>query len=455
MRSLLLLLTLAASLLAADGWRQPHAGNPLVPGYFADASLLREGDTWFLYATLDPWGGDTLGCWTSTDFGHWTYQVLNWPTKAACTSPSSKSAKVWAPSVIKAPDGRFHMFVSVGSEVWTGVADSPLGPWHDSLQGRPLIPATWDKRYHMIDAEAFVDDDGSVYLYWGSGWDWVNGHCFVAKLNRTLDALDGEARDVTPSNYFEGPFMFKQGGRYYLSYSHGRTDQDSYQVHCAVGDSPFGPFREPGPAPLLATTADRDVVSPGHHAFFRHAGQNYILYHRQSLPFQTNGPILRQLCVDPISFRPDGSIAAVTPTHEGPAALRRHTPSFPAGTHLSASSSLSPLFAPGAALDDNYATRWAPEAKDQAPWLQLDFGSVGSIPSTQLLPEYSWKPYAFILEASDDARTWTTLSDTRSAPVSGSPLRLPAAPRARYLRLTFPPAPAAAPPSLFEWEPTP
>ncbi len=65
----------------------------------------------------------------------------------------------------------------------------------------------------MIDAEAFIDDDGQAYLYWGSGLNWVNGHCFVVKLKPDMVHFDGVPKDVTPANYFEGPFMVKEKGR--------------------------------------------------------------------------------------------------------------------------------------------------------------------------------------------------------------------------------------------------
>ena len=155
----------------------PGAANPVLSGYFADPSLVSYRGKYYLYATLDPWGGDTLGCWESEDFARWTYRALNWPTKTACTSPTSQGAKVWAPSVVRAADGRFFMYVSVGSEVWAGVADHPLGPWQNALGDRPLIPGNFRPDFHMIDAEAVLDDDGSAYLYWGSGWDWKNGRC--------------------------------------------------------------------------------------------------------------------------------------------------------------------------------------------------------------------------------------------------------------------------------------
>lgn len=157
-------------------------GNPILPGYYADPSLVDVDGKFYLYTTIDPWGGETLACWESTDFKNWSYRVLNWPTKAACTSTTSKTAMVWAPSVVRGGDGKFYMYVSVGNEVWAGVADQPLGPWRNLLGDKPLIPENYKPGYHMIDAEVFMDSDGQSYLYWGSGWNWVNGKCWAVKL---------------------------------------------------------------------------------------------------------------------------------------------------------------------------------------------------------------------------------------------------------------------------------
>jgi hypothetical protein len=98
----------------------PCSANPILPGYFADPSIVQYQGHEYIYATLDPWGGDTLGCWESPDFKHWTYRVLNWPTKRACTSPTLKSTMIWAPSVVRAPDGKFFMYVPDGSEIRAG-----------------------------------------------------------------------------------------------------------------------------------------------------------------------------------------------------------------------------------------------------------------------------------------------------------------------------------------------
>lgn len=296
----------------------PHSANPILPGYYADPSIVQEGGKIYIYATLDPWGGETLGCWESSDFKNWTYRVLNWPTKQACTSPTSKAAAVWAPSVLKGKDGKFHMVVSVGNEVWAGVADNPLGPWRNALgEHKPLIPENHKPGFHMIDAELFLDDDGQAYVYWGSGLEWKNGRCWVAKLGTDMATFNGEVRDVTPANYFEAPFMVKRHERYFLMYSSGITIKDTYQVHYAVGDSPFGPFTEPDNSPILVTNQDANISSPGHHAVFQRDGRDYILYHRHSIPFDPKF-IGRQVCVDPIVFTTEGRIERIAPTHDGP-----------------------------------------------------------------------------------------------------------------------------------------
>ena len=134
--------------------------NPILPGYFADPCIVKEGDTFFIYATIDPWGGDELAVFSTKDFIQFERHHLNWPTKKACTSPDSKDSMVWAPSVRKAANGKYYMYVSVGSEVWVGVSNTPLGPWKNAKEDQsPLISAKDYPLVHNIDADCFIDDD--------------------------------------------------------------------------------------------------------------------------------------------------------------------------------------------------------------------------------------------------------------------------------------------------------
>jgi GH43 family beta-xylosidase len=447
--------TILASALAAiaeEPGRQPHTGNPILPGYYADPSLVQHDGKFYLYATLDPWGDKTLGCWESADFQSWSYRVLNWPTKDACKSPTSGGAAVWAPSVVRAANGKFNMYVSVHNEVWAGTADHPLGPWRNALGDRPLIPGNFKPGFHMIDAEGFVDDDGTGWLYWGSGWGWKNGRCWAVKLQPDMVTFDGQVHDVTPANYFEGPIMVKRDGRYFLMYSNGITVKDTYRVHYAVGDNPLGPFVEPANSPILVTDHANNVISPGHHTVFRQDGKDYILYHRHSIPFDPKF-VGRQVCVDELKVTPDGLIEQVVPTHAGPALIRGRTAGrarLPATATASSEAGLA--YVARDVLDDNYATRWslAPEAK--GGWLQLDFGASQSFSRQEIRFEYAWKPYRFLTQVSDDGQQWRMLADHSREAVTGSPIAMNQRATARYLRLLFSDDVSGQDVSIFEWE---
>lgn len=284
--------------------------NPIVAGYYADPSIIKHDGTYYIYATIDPWGTDSLAVLSSTDFKNWKSARLNWPTKAACTGPTSSGNMVWAPSVIKAKNGKFYMYVSVGSEVWVGVSEQPLGPWKNAKEDNsPLIPATTFRDYHMIDAEVFIDDNGEVYLYWGSGWNWTNGHCFVVRLSDDMVSIKGAPVDVTPPNYFEAPFMLKNKGKYYLMYSDGLCYNETYKVRYSVGNSPLGPWTEGENSPILTTSVDSVTVGPGHHTVFQEKGQHYILYHR--VHENNKEDLFRELCVDSLNFNSKGLIEKV------------------------------------------------------------------------------------------------------------------------------------------------
>lgn len=286
--------------------------NPIMDGYFADPSVVKVGDTFYIYATCDPWGGDELGVFVTKDFKTFDRKHINWPTKKACTSPTSGDAKVWAPSVVKAPNGRFYMYVSVGSEVWAGTAENPLGPWKNMKpDNTPLISRNYFPGFHMIDAECFIDTNGQAYMYWGSGLNWVNGKCFAVKLDKDMVTFVGKPEDITPPNYFEAPFMCKKNGVYYLMYSNGKAIDATYNVRYSTGKTPFGPWTEGANSPILSTSADSTTYGPGHHAVFTEKGQGYIIYHR-IFP-QKQDFVLRQLCLDSLNFDQKGNIKKVVP----------------------------------------------------------------------------------------------------------------------------------------------
>lgn len=424
--------------------------NPVLPGYFADPSIVVHEGRFYMYVTADPWGTDFLSCWVSDDFRNWTFHQLNWPTKAQCTSPVSSDSKVWAPSVVQR-GGSFYMYVSVGSEVWCGKAEHPLGPWKNMLGDKQLIPYDTTKFYHVIDAEAFVDDDGKAYLYWGSGWNWTNGHCYVAELGDDMCSFRTEPKEVTPAHYFEGPWMLKRGGKYFLTYSDDKTIDETYKVRYAVGDNPFGPFTEGENSPILAADTTLQVYGPGHHTVLHWQGKDYIVYHRHRLPF-VMGTALRQVCINELKVdAAQARIERVAPLHTQllPAPAGEEVRWIPC-TAIEASSEAAGWLAAANAADDSYATRWEPADDDPAPSIACSFAENTQVGTVELRMEYAWKTYYVRVEYADEEGCWHTAADYMEQGVSGSPIHLKVGKPCKQVRLVFGRPEASAKPAVWE-----
>lgn len=320
------------------------AGNPVVPGWYADPELhIFEGRYW-LYPTISadgsgpmprhPFSRDqirergaphiwapflhqtSLDAFSSPDLVTWTrhpgivdVERVEWAAYA-----------MWAPSVLH-HKGRYYLFFGANDiktdaqpgGIGVAVSDRPGGPFRD-LIGKPLI-STIVNGAQPIDQMAFRDDDGSLYLYYG-GWK----HCNVVRLNDDVTGLlpfpDGQMfRAITPSpDYVEGPFMLKRKGIYYLMWSEGEWTGPDYCVAYATGRSPIGPFTPRG----KILQQDPGVArGAGHHSVINLPGTDdwIIAYHRR--PLDTDNGNHRQLALEHLHFRADGSIAPVRITSEG------------------------------------------------------------------------------------------------------------------------------------------
>jgi hypothetical protein len=186
-----------------------------------------------------------------------------------------------------------------------------------------------------IDPCIFIDDDGTAYMYFGGLWGgqlqgWQNGHydpslgtpssgnalCpkvgilsddFTRIVGVAKDAviLDEQARPLQAGDedrrYFEGPWMHKYQGTYYLSYS---TGSSHYLVY-ATGKSPLGPFTYRGRIlnPVVGWTT--------HHSIVEFEGRWYLYYHDSVL---SGGKThLRSVKVMELRYNSDGTIQTLDP----------------------------------------------------------------------------------------------------------------------------------------------
>ena len=438
----------------------PKTGNPLLPGYYADPSIIEDNGTFYIYATSDMpnWNDiSKLAVWSSKDFVNWTCDYLNWPSKEQCVSNTGTPSGVWAPSVIKAPNGKFYMYVTVGQEIWVGVADSPKGPWKNAkADNTPLLRHKEYYYVETIDAECFVDDDGQVYLYWGSsdsGRD-IEGRCLGVKLNPDMISFAEMPRDVTPPHYFEGPYMFKKNGEYYFSYSWGKTWDETYQVRYATGPTPYGPWKEGMIRPILSTDdKDNKIKSTGHHTILQFKGKYYIVYHRfNTLDKYDISQKLRQVAVDELNFNPDGSLQRVVTTHRGIGALQpvKMKQNLAFGATVTSSSELDTNVTKAQfAVDENNGTLWI-GGKYAQEWLQLDLGAVKPFNEVQIFPEFPIKAYQFKMDISADNINWNLADNKWENKKIGSPIISQGKFNARYIRITLRNEAANSRPGIWE-----
>jgi len=291
-------------------------GNPLFPG--ADPDITISNGKYWIYPT-NKTGFDTPNefyAYSSPDLRTWTKEgpILSLDQIQWIGADGAPKHFLWAPGIFQ-KNGKFYLYYAVGpqgktpSRVGVAVGTSPDGPFLDS--GQPLV--TGGHGFEAIDPMVFDDTkNGKVYLYAGGS---AGSKLRVYELNPDLVSIAKEIPVENPTNFTEGVYMTERNGIYYLSYSHGHWDNNTYSVHYCMAPSPIGPWTYKGP---ILTSTDKDW-GPGHHAFFQNpkTGQWYIVYHRWNNVVDGKKPPCRSVCIDLLEFDQNGNILPVKMTDTG------------------------------------------------------------------------------------------------------------------------------------------
>ena len=247
-------------------------------------------------------------------------------------NPTSYS--MWAPDCIE-KDGKYYFFfpanVKDGRGFGIGIAeaDKPEGPfkaWQKNIEG-----------ISGIDPCVLQGYDGKWYIYWGGGG------LIAAQLKDDFSGLADDtpkqeisfgdrkmtrvgvdvAATLPKAGLMEGPFAFKRGGKYYLTYPWVRgkagdlgpdgkpSDNHTECLAYAMSDNPLGPFEYKGIIMQESPTG----CWTNHHSIVEYEGQYYLFYHHNdySVDFDKN----RSVRVDSLFFNADGTIREVQPTLRG------------------------------------------------------------------------------------------------------------------------------------------
>ena len=217
--------------------------------------------------------------------------------------------RAYAAQIVRAASGRFFLYAPVVQAASTNkdhfaigvaVADTPLGPWVDAHPQGPVVSQSYPVANDIqnIDPTVLVDDDGRVYLYWGTF-----GHLKGVELAPDMLTMKGAPVDVnTLTGFFEAPWMFKRNGTYYLAYAGNKAGPESecteavYYACIAYGTStsPLGPWTYRGVIlePVSSTTSHPGIIT--------YNGAWYLAYHTADA--KDGGHFRRSVAIDTLEW---------------------------------------------------------------------------------------------------------------------------------------------------------
>lgn len=245
----------------------------------------------------------------------------------------------YAPTAIAAKGKIYMYFPNIASGVGVLTADRPEGPYKDPLgkalvSGSALCPMAW-----CFDPGIFVDENGAAYLVWGGGTPY--GSNFRASaLNADMISLKGTVTTPNTPNSFEGPFVHKYKGNYYMHYP---VEGSSNLEYGMSSTSPISGYTRKGvvlPNPTL-NGANINQYNNSHASIFEYEGSWYMMYHDRRLFKST---YKRNVSIDKLEYNSDGTMKQVVVT-AGMAQLASFDPydSIPAAT-MSAQSGIKVSF---------------------------------------------------------------------------------------------------------------
>jgi hypothetical protein len=472
-------LILLMQLTTFAAWDSPDNGNPLLPGYTADPSIIYDSAsaTFYIYSTSD-------GVWISysadpqvaysKDFINWKFRPIElpdfWPDR-----------QLWAPSAMRHPtNGKFYLMYCMGSSVHIAWADSGFGPWNNAVANDGVLYRSGELTggSDWIDPQFFIDTN-TVYFTFGQ-----SSNMGVAKLafdpSTHLVTVDGSDSRMTDgvkykckrlaglSNNLEGSCMFKNDGRYFITYSNSACQ--NYNVRYAVASSPVGPFTYVNRIIVQRDNAN-NILGPGHNSILRYENDWYICYHRQHYQYID---VKRQTCIDRITISGDdistgsqtqkgvwageGALESLvaesranreTDLAFGKMVLASSESAFKGGTSQNQKENFAEIngfYKARYAVDRNNGTRWAPSSLPGYLIVDLeDDCNLGRCETTfelvmrayQYRIEYLAQSDAEDISAARNSSAWKIYADRSNNRDNVSPVVDSNTVTARYLKLTL------------------
>ncbi|MDO4167756.1 MAG: family 43 glycosylhydrolase [Eubacteriales bacterium] len=246
----------------------------------------------------------------------------------------------WAPCAVhKTVDGqeKFYMyFTNGGWQIGVVEADTPYGPWRD-VKGEALVTSGTDTSSSGLDPAAFIDDDGTAWLTYGSGNQTTNANGKVTNGARIRKLQDDMISFAEEEIVIDAPYMNEDSGfnkigdTYYYSYCGDWTSGSDHQM-CSIlymtAKNIEGPYTFQGDVlPNCGTVfhnrSGEEAWGNNHHSIVEFQGKYYMFYHTMVLQdqlyckneFCTNLDAeylgYRSTAINELTVKEDGTFAVV------------------------------------------------------------------------------------------------------------------------------------------------
>ena len=405
---------------------EPYNNNVQSGGSFrssADPMGLTYKDEYFLYSTNQ--GGF-----------HYSKNLSDWEFAPASFQRRPTDDDMCAPAAFVSGDTLFYTGSTYeGLPVW--YSTSPKSGRFKRAIERNTLPS-WDPCL-------FLDDDGKLYLYYGSSNEYPLKGVEISRddfrpVSKIYDIMmlrpeeHGWERfgmnnddEVTLRPFTEGAYMTKHDGKYYFQYGAPGTEFKVYADGVYVSDSPLGPFTYQQHNPMSYKPGGF-VQGVGHSGTFQDLKGNY--WHVGTCMLSLKYKFERRIGLYPTAFDPDGVMYSTTAFGDYPCwnadyDIKNPSDRFTGWMLLSYEkpvkvSSTDSIYSSSNLTDENMRTYWAAKTGEPGEWIEIDLGAMKHIKAIQL-NYYDHKSvqhnrandlyYQYRIYSSDNGTDWTLAVD--------------------------------------------
>lgn len=263
--------------LVSNAIAQPPSHDP--------TQMVLDGGRYWIFTTGE-------GIWNMSadnkDFNNWRAEPRvfgggTWPSWINNYVPAF-AGNFWAPGIIFM-NGKWHVYYSCstfGSQTSTiGLVTTPSitdSVWTDHER---VVHSPGTANVNAIDPHVYKDNEGKVWLLYGSWWDGI--------VITELDSLTGKPKDPTnlysaANNRCEAGYVLPHGNYYYLFFNRGSccsSIHSTYTILMGRSIYPTGPFYDKDSVATnneggsIFLHSDGRYIGPGHFGF----GEGKLTYH--------------------------------------------------------------------------------------------------------------------------------------------------------------------------------